>query len=169
MNLLFQSLCSLFPPRLPRFGPEDVAATAEYYNRLARHHEANITPPGMWIGRIATERAARMRPFKAAEKVPQKILRRAASQESWEATCRKMSGGLSRRKSTVVLASSSASARHPWPKQALTSNRKLLARPVWMDKDQLLPKVLNWARRLRASSQRFIRSATFAKAFLLWR
>jgi len=69
MNSLFQSLCSLFPPRLPRFGPEDVAATAEYYNRLARHYEAAITPPGMWIGRIATARAARIRPFKAAARI----------------------------------------------------------------------------------------------------
>ena len=62
MNLLSQSLCSLFPPRLPRFGREDVAATAEYYNRLARHHEATINPPGMWMGRISTLRAGRIRP-----------------------------------------------------------------------------------------------------------
>jgi hypothetical protein len=65
MNLLFQSLCSLFPPRLPRLGREDVAGTAEYYNRLARHSEA-IDPPDMWMGRISTERAERIRPCKAA-------------------------------------------------------------------------------------------------------
>jgi len=66
MNLLYQSMCSLFPPRLPRFGREDVAGTAEYYNRLARHHEATITPPGVWIGRISMKRAQRIRPSKTA-------------------------------------------------------------------------------------------------------
>ncbi len=60
MNLLFRSLCILFPPRLPRFGPEDVAGAAEYYNRLARHHEATMNPAGVWIGRISTERAERI-------------------------------------------------------------------------------------------------------------
>jgi len=118
MNLLSQSLCSLFPPRLPRFGREDVAATAEYYNRLARHHEATINPPGMWMGHISTVRAGRMRPRKTAVR---------------------------------------------------TSNRTLLARPAWIDKDQLLSKVFNWAHRLWPSLQRFGRSSTFAKAFLLWR
>jgi hypothetical protein len=63
MNLLFQSLCSLFPPRLPKFGREDVAGTAEYYNRLARNSET-IDPPDMWMGRISTERAERLRPCK---------------------------------------------------------------------------------------------------------
>src|SRR5260370_28016230 len=97
MNLLFQPLCSLFPPRLPRFGPEDVAATAEYYNRLTRHHEAIINPPGVWMGRISTEPAGRT----------------------------------SRRKTS-----------------ARTSNRTLLARPAWIDKDQLLSPAPTWARRL---------------------
>jgi hypothetical protein len=79
MNLLSRSLCILFPPRLPRFGPEDVAGTAEYYNRLARHHEASLNPPGAWIGRISTELAVRIQLFKTARKVRQQILRRAAS------------------------------------------------------------------------------------------
>src|SRR5258708_29395861 len=109
MNLLSQSLCSLFPPRLPRFGREDVAATAEYYNRLARHYEATINPPGMWMGRISTERGGRICPRKTAVR---------------------------------------------------TSNRTLLARPAWIDKDQLFSKVLNWAHRLRPSRERFGRSAT---------
>src|SRR4029077_4398632 len=116
MNVLFQSLCSLFPPRLPRFGREDVAGTAEYYNRLARHYEATINPPGMWMGRISTERAVRMR--------------------------------IRPRKTAVR-----------------TSNRKLPTRPVWIDKDQWLSKVLNWARRLRSSLQRSRPSATFEKHF----
>ncbi len=114
MNLLFQSLCSLFPPRLPRFGPEDVAGTAEYYNRLARHHEAIINPPGMWMGRIATQPAGRTSPRKTA---------------------------------------------------ARTSNRTLLARPAWIDKDQLLFTALNWARRLWPPRQRFGPSSTFEKHF----
>src|SRR6266849_6840261 len=118
MNSLYQSLCSLFPPRLPRFGREDVAGTAEYYNRLARHDEAPINPPGMWMGRISTERAGRICPRK-----------------------------------TVVR----------------TSHRTLRARPGWTNKDQLLSKVLNWARRLGPYRQRFIRSATHAKTFLVWR
>jgi hypothetical protein len=88
MNLLFRSLCTLFPPRLPRFGPEDVVGTAEYYNRLARHHEASVNPPGVWIGRIPMQLALRVQRFKTAEKVPQKILRRAAQQESCGETCR---------------------------------------------------------------------------------
>ncbi len=78
MNLLSRSLWILSPPRLPRCGPEDVAGTAEYYNRLARHSEATMNPPGVWIGRISTQLAVRIQPFKTAEKVPQKILRRAA-------------------------------------------------------------------------------------------
>jgi hypothetical protein len=73
MNLLFQSLCSLFPPRLPRFGREDVAGTAEYYNRLARNSEA-IDPPDMWMGRISTERAERIRPCKTAARTSHRTL-----------------------------------------------------------------------------------------------
>jgi hypothetical protein len=116
MNVLSQSLCSLFPPRLPRFGREDVAGTAEYYNRLARHCEATINPPGMWMGRISTVRVGRMRirPRKAAVR---------------------------------------------------TSKRTLPARPVWIDKDQLLSKILNWARRLWSSCQRSRPSETFEKHF----
>jgi hypothetical protein len=60
MSLLFRSLCILFPPRLPRLRPEDVAGTAEYHNRLARHHEATMNPAGMWTGRISTERTERV-------------------------------------------------------------------------------------------------------------
>jgi hypothetical protein len=78
MNLISRSLYILFPPRLPRFGPEDVSGTAEYYNRLARHHGATINPPGVWTGRLSTQLAVRVQPFKTAEKVPQKILRRVA-------------------------------------------------------------------------------------------
>ena len=157
MNSLLRFLCNLFPPRLPRFGREDVASTAEYYNRLARNHEATINPLDLWMRRISTQPAMRLRPFKAAKKVPQQILRRAARQES-------------RGKRTVVLAGSFASAEYPWLTQALrTLNRTLRARPVWMNKDYLLSKVLHWAHRLGPYHQRFIRSATFAKAFLLWR
>ena len=78
MNSLFQSLYILFPPRLPRFGPEDVASTAEYYNRLARHFEPAKDPPGAWIGRISMQLAVGKQPLKTAEKLPQKILRRVA-------------------------------------------------------------------------------------------
>jgi hypothetical protein len=78
MNLLFQSLCILFPPRLPRLRPEDMAGSAEYYNRLARHHEATLNPPGAWVGRISTELAMRIQLFKTVKKVRQQILRRAA-------------------------------------------------------------------------------------------
>jgi len=78
MNLLFRSLNSLFPPRLPRFGFEDASGTAEYYNRLARHDEVTMNPPGLWTGRISTQLVARIQPLKTAEKVPQMILRRAA-------------------------------------------------------------------------------------------
>jgi hypothetical protein len=114
MNLLFQSLCSLFPPRLPRFGREDVAGTAEYYNRLARHYGATINPPGMWMGHISTERAERIRPCKTAVR---------------------------------------------------TSHRTLLARPAWIDKDQLLSTILNWARRLRPPRQRSGARSTVEKYF----
>jgi hypothetical protein len=78
MSLLSRSLYILFPPRLPRFGREDVACTAEYYNRLARHHEANMDSPGVWIGRISMQLAVRIQPFKIAEKLPLRILRRVA-------------------------------------------------------------------------------------------
>jgi hypothetical protein len=78
MNFLFRSLCILFPPRLPRLRPEDVGGTAEYYNRLARHHEAAINPPGVWVGRISTELALRIQLFRTVNMVRQQILRRAA-------------------------------------------------------------------------------------------
>jgi hypothetical protein len=78
MNTLFRSLYIFFLPRLPRFGPEDVADTADYYNRLARQHEAAINPPGVWIGRTSTQLALRIHPFKTAKKFPQNILHRAA-------------------------------------------------------------------------------------------
>jgi hypothetical protein len=78
MNLLSRSLCILFPPRLPRLRPEDVAGTAEYYNRLARHREATLNPHGVWAGRISTELAVRIQLFRAVKKVRQQILRRAA-------------------------------------------------------------------------------------------
>ena len=78
MNLLFRSLYFLFPPRLPRFGPEDVAGTAEYYNRLARHDEATMDPPSMWVDRIPAQLTVRIPSFKIPAKVSQKILRRVA-------------------------------------------------------------------------------------------
>jgi hypothetical protein len=78
MNLLFRFLWSLFLPRLPRLGPEDVAGTAEYYNRLARHYEATMNLPGVWIGRIPTQLAVRVLPFRVAGKARQQILHRAA-------------------------------------------------------------------------------------------
>jgi hypothetical protein len=78
MNLLSRSLYLLFPPRLPRLGPEDVAGTAEYYNRLARNHETTMNPPDAWAGRISTRLALRISPLKTAEKLPQIILRRLA-------------------------------------------------------------------------------------------
>jgi hypothetical protein len=78
MNLFFRFLWSLFLPRLPRFGPEDVAGTAEYYNRLARNDEATINPPGMWTRRVSTQLVLHIQRYKTAEKVPQQILRRAA-------------------------------------------------------------------------------------------
>jgi hypothetical protein len=78
MNLLFRSLYILFPPRLPRFGSEDVVGTAEYYNRLARHDEATMDPPSMWIDRIPVRLTVRIPPFNIAAKVSQKILRRVA-------------------------------------------------------------------------------------------
>jgi len=78
MNLFFRFLYSLFLPRLPRLGPGDVAGTAEYYNRLARNHEATMNPSGMWTRRISTQLVLRIQRYKTAEKAPQQILRRAA-------------------------------------------------------------------------------------------
>ena len=78
MNLLFRSFYILFPPRLPRFGPEDVAGTAEYYNRMARHYEWTMDPPGIWIERLPTQLTVRIPPFKTAVMVSQRILRRLA-------------------------------------------------------------------------------------------
>jgi hypothetical protein len=78
MNSLYRFLWSLFLPRLPRLGPEDVAGTAEYYNRLARNDEATMNLPGMKIGRISTQLVLHIQRYKTAEKVPQQILRRAA-------------------------------------------------------------------------------------------
>ena len=57
MNFLSRTLCILFPPRLPRFGLEDVASTAEYYNRLARRQESSMNPPSVRIGRISARLA----------------------------------------------------------------------------------------------------------------
>jgi hypothetical protein len=78
MNLLSWTLYILFRPRLPRFGPEDMASTAEYYNRMARNHEAMLNPPSVRIGLISTQLAVPIPPFMTAEKAPQKILRWAA-------------------------------------------------------------------------------------------
>src|SRR6266404_6625945 len=78
MNLLFRSLYILFRPRLPRFGPEEVAGTAEYYNRMARHYEWAMESPGMWIDHIPAQLTVRIPPFKTALMVSEKILRRVA-------------------------------------------------------------------------------------------
>ena len=78
MNLFSRSLYILFPPRLPRLGPEDVAGTADYYNRLARNHEAAINHPAVWIGRISARLPLRKHPIKTAENAPRKIVRRVA-------------------------------------------------------------------------------------------
>jgi hypothetical protein len=78
MNSFFRFLWSLFLPRLPRLGPEDVANTAEYCNRLARLDEAAMNPPRVWKPRISTRLTVRIHLFKAAKKVPQKFLRRVA-------------------------------------------------------------------------------------------
>jgi hypothetical protein len=59
-------------------GPKDVAGTADHYNRLARHQEASINPPGVWIERISTQLTLRAQPFKIGKKIRQKILTRAA-------------------------------------------------------------------------------------------
>jgi hypothetical protein len=63
MNFLFRTLCILFPPRLPRFGIEDVASTAEYYNRLARRQESSMNPPSARIGRVSARLALPMVSF----------------------------------------------------------------------------------------------------------
>jgi hypothetical protein len=55
-----------------------MASTAEYYNRLARNHEAMMNPPGVRIGLISTQLPVPIPPFVTAEKAPQKILRWAA-------------------------------------------------------------------------------------------
>ena len=78
MNRLFRFLYILFLPRLPRFGPEDVADTAEYYNRLARCDEAANNFPAAWTERVSPRLGLRIRPFKTASKIPQKTLRHAA-------------------------------------------------------------------------------------------
>jgi hypothetical protein len=78
MNYVYRFLYVLFLPRLPRLGPEDVADTAEYCDRLARCNEAASNPPGAWIGRISTRLSLRIRSFKTAKKMPQEILRHAA-------------------------------------------------------------------------------------------
>jgi hypothetical protein len=78
MNSLYRFLWSLFLPRLPKLGPEDVASTAEYCNRLARLDEAAMNPPGVWKRRISRQLTVRIQRFKAAGKTRQKFLRRAA-------------------------------------------------------------------------------------------
>jgi len=78
MNSFLRFLWSLFLPRLPRLGPEEIACTAEYYNRLARLDEAAMNPPGVWKRRISTRLTVRIQVFKATEKARQRFLRRAA-------------------------------------------------------------------------------------------
>jgi len=86
MNSLSRFLWSLFLPRLPRLGPEDIAGTAEYCNRLARLDEASMNPPREWRGRISMQLALHIQRFETAEKVSQEILRHAAQQQSCGAT-----------------------------------------------------------------------------------
>ena len=78
MSSLFRFLWSLFLPRLPRLGPEDVASTAEYCNRLARLDEAAMNPPGVWKRRISRRLTVRIQVFRAVGKARQKFLRRTA-------------------------------------------------------------------------------------------
>jgi hypothetical protein len=78
MSSLFRFLWSLFLPRLPRLGPEDVASTAEYCNRLARLDEAAMNPPGVWKRRISRQLTVRIQVFRAVGKARQKFLRRVA-------------------------------------------------------------------------------------------
>jgi len=78
MNSFFRFLWSLFLPRLPRLGPEDVASTAEYCNRLARLDDAAMNPQGRWTRRISTQLVLRIQRHKTAEKVPPQVLPRAA-------------------------------------------------------------------------------------------
>jgi len=78
MKYLFRSLYILFLPRLPTFRPEDVAGTAEYYNRMARQHEMAIHLPGEWKGYISTKLALHIQPFRTEKKIPQQILRHTA-------------------------------------------------------------------------------------------
>jgi hypothetical protein len=77
MNFFQQILSILCPPRLPRLGREDMADCAEYHNRLNPHCEADIYPPGLWIGRISNERDGNLCASEGAEETPQPILRRA--------------------------------------------------------------------------------------------
>jgi hypothetical protein len=76
MNFLSRFMYILIAPRLPSLLPEDVAVIAEYYDRLARHHEVNLGPQGVWRGRISMRLAVGVRSLKAEERVPLKILRR---------------------------------------------------------------------------------------------
>jgi hypothetical protein len=78
MNSVGRFLWSLFLPRLPKLEREDVASTAEYCNRLARLDEAALNSPGVWQRRISRQLTVHIQVFKAAEKAPQKFLRRAA-------------------------------------------------------------------------------------------
>jgi hypothetical protein len=78
MNSFCRFLWSLFLPRLPKLEREDVASTAEYCNRLARLDEAAMNSPGVWKRRISRQLTVRIQVFKAAQKAPQKSLRRAA-------------------------------------------------------------------------------------------
>jgi hypothetical protein len=73
MNSVCRFFRILLGPRLPRLGPEDVAGTAEYYNRLARLDEASMNPSREWRGRISMHLALRVRRFKSAEKVREQI------------------------------------------------------------------------------------------------
>jgi hypothetical protein len=54
-----------------------MADCAEYHNRLNRHREADIYPPGSWVGRISNERADNLCASESAEETQQPILRRA--------------------------------------------------------------------------------------------
>ncbi len=75
MKFFSRLIYILFPPRLPSLLPEDMASTAEYYNRMARQHEENLYPEGVWRGRISMHLAEPVWSFKAEERVPLKILR----------------------------------------------------------------------------------------------
>lgn len=46
-------LATLFPPRMPKFRRMEIAYVTEYYDRIARHRDAQPYAPGFWFGRVS--------------------------------------------------------------------------------------------------------------------